>query len=242
VNMDRTLQIARIALALAGAFAFCVVGGLLWIYVPQIANRAITAEDKLNGALDTMNRGGGILANVDGAARGVRLTADAFGRIAWHEQKRAGAVDREVDQVFADAHTALVGVQITSTHMNTTADAATGLLRSSQAATDAATTAIAENAPALHADLLNAGNVLDHLDGKLTDPQLQRAVTGIADTTTHIAGLSGDLQVKLHPVLNPEPCKSVKCKILRRVWSGLDTSARLGDGAYWSARFIQLFR
>jgi hypothetical protein len=217
--MDRTLQIARIALALAGAFAFCVVGGLLWIYVPQIANRAITAEDKLNGALDTMNRGGGILANVDGAARGVRLTADAFGRIAWHEQKRAGAVDREVDQVFADAHTALVGVQITSTHMNTTADAATGLLRSSQAA-----------------------NVLDHLDGKLTDPQLQRAVTGIADTTTHIAGLSGDLQVKLHPVLNPEPCKSVKCKILRRVWSGLDTSARLGDGAYWSARFIQLFR
>lgn len=240
--MDRTLQIARIALALAGAFAFCAAGGLMLVYVPQIANRAITAEDKLNGALDTVNRDGGILANVDGAARGVRLTADAFGRIAWHEQKRASVVDEEIDQVFTDAHSALVGMQTTSTHLNTTADAATGLLRSSQAATDAATTAIAENAPALHADLLDAGNVLNHFDEKLTDPQLQRTITGVADTTTHMAGLSGDLQVKLHPILNPEPCKSAKCKIFRKIWSGLDTSARLGDGAYWTARFIQIFR
>lgn len=227
--MERVLTFARIALALAGAFAFAAIGGLALYWIPQISLRAINAEDKMNGALDTVNRRGGLLENADGAARGVRLTADAFGRIAWHEEQRAPMLDSQVDQMLNHA-------QDTMSHIDKTADAATLAIDQGRADLLTANQSIREGQALIEAYTRTG----DALDQTIQNPALNRTITGLADSSTNVAQITGDLQKKLHPILSPSPCTTRWCAVRRRVWPAVDAGSRAAESGYWLTRFIEL--
>ena len=92
--------------------------------------------------------------------------------------------------------------------------------------------------------------MLTDADGALrafesTAPDVQRAIKGLADTTQQTAAIGAnlnatthDLQVALHPILNPDPCKTRGCKIKR----DLSAAKSIGPGAEGLYYLIQIFR
>ena len=62
------------------------------------------------------------------------------------------------------------------------------------------------------AGLLTRGTAaVNDFDSLISDPALREGINAGSQTAVHIAGITGDLQVYAHPILNPTPCKTRKC-------------------------------
>jgi uncharacterized protein YdbL (DUF1318 family) len=136
-------------------------------------------------------------------------------------------------------------VKGTAGHLNKTADAATGTLNAAADTLGEGKRTIAAAQPLL-AQLTANGASLQATTDTLNDTLKRKAVgemlDNLAGITGHVDGMSSDLQVKLHPILNPDPCKTKGCTFNRKVMPWITEAPTLGEGSYWTAKFIQLLR
>jgi hypothetical protein len=181
------------------------------------------------------------------AAQNVSRATSVWANASQHQADDVRATLVKINRLTGDlrrdadaARGALDSVHGTAIHVSDTADAATRFLRSSAATSDAATQAIKTNSTAVQTDLVRAGLVMDQVDLALRDPQIRRATQGVADTSTHLAGITGDLQTNLHPILNPPACGTRFCSFRRATIRIIEGGERLGEAGYWSARFLKL--
>lgn len=223
----------------AGLFFVTLLIGA-WYYGPQMASRAMTALDGANGALNTINRKGGVLETVNGAARGIRLTSDGVGRIVWHEEFREPIRDHEEDTLFADVNGTMgslhgsideFGVAIDSLHKLT--DATTGT--ASQATADLNTlNDTFKKFPPLIDAYTKTGN---DLDARLSDQNLAVIEYHLAAMSSSWDKTSSDFQTKFHAILFPPPCHKFGC-VVKYAWPVLKEAPAFGEGTYWTRELI----
>jgi hypothetical protein len=211
----------------AALLALCVWGCF------GIAHHIIVAVDRFGDAgaglaqtAARLNGKHGTLAMLDediGAAKSAIVHVDLVAR---HEQQQLSTWDDRGTQLYTNING---GVTDLRSAINAGADTA-------RAATDtarAATAALGEG----KATISTANGLVGDL--RLSVPQLNRALTAGADAaehtsgiTAHVEGTTADLQVALHPILNPEPCKTRGCK-LKRVLGVFKASGTGAEGLYY---------
>jgi hypothetical protein len=82
------------------------------------------------------------------------------------------------------------------------------------------------------AGLLTRGTAaVNDFDSLISDPAIREGLDAGSQTAVHIAGITGDLQVYAHPILNPTPCKTRKCTAGRVVSKTLGALSILATGA-----------
>jgi hypothetical protein len=181
---------------------------------------------KLNGPHGTI-----AMADEDaGAAKSLIVHADMAAR---HEQQQLTTWDTRGDILFANINDGVTDLRGTINASTKTVDAGTALVL------ELRKTAQAVNDPKKGLPPILAETGASVKDAHTALPQLTRAITATADTaentrgiTEHVDGITGDLQVALHPILNPDPCTTRGCKIKRAL--GLVKAAGSGsEGLYY---------
>ena len=206
-----------------------------------IARHLIVAMDKLGDAgagfaqtaaqLNDPRKGTIKMLNEDvGATKSLIVHADLVTR---HEQQQLDTWDARGAQLFSNANGAI-------TDLRGTINASTGAIADLRTTITASTGTLNETTATLRA----AGPAITDLDGLIrsfaaTAPDVQRAVKGIADTSqqtaaigTNLNATTHDLQVALHPILNPEPCATRGCKI-KRALSAAKAAGPGAEGIYY---------
>ncbi len=90
----------------------------------------------------------------------------------------------------------------------------------------------------LTADLANMQQLIGTATNMLGDPHIPDAIAHTDATMTHVDGITGDFQHALHPILNPEPCKTRKCK-LGRAWKMIIGATSASEGVYWTGEIFK---
>jgi len=185
------------ALAITTALAALAVWGCC-----GLMRHVIVAVDKFGdagaGLAQTtahLNAPHGTIAMIDedaGASKSLIIHADLVAR---HEQQQLNTWDERGTALFDNANGAVTDLRATINAGTKTEDAATETLTQTTATV---------------ADL------------RTMLPDLKRAMDNTADLTQHTDGIAknveattGDLQAKLHPILNPAPCTTRMCKFKR---------------------------
>ncbi len=205
-----------------------------------LTRHAIIAIDKLGNAgegfaqtaqyLNDPDKGTIMMLNQDvDSAKSLITHADLVAR---HEQQQLNIWDDRGTLLFNNTNGALTDLRGVFTAGQGTLDQATETLK-----------IINDPKTGLHIVLVDADGVIKDL-GTLT-PDLKRAMKGVADTSEQTAGISthlnattGDLQHALHPILNPEPCKTRSC----RIWRDLKELKAVGPGAEGLYYLIQILK
>ena len=172
-----------------------------------------------------------------------KAVADVSGLSAKSDQDAGtvvlAAADTATLQKGVDALTS-AGYFGTSSDPAIKVNASTGAIADLRTTITASTGTLNETTATLRA----AGPAITDLDGLIrsfaaTAPDVQRAVKGIADTSqqtaaigTNLNATTHDLQVALHPILNPEPCATRGCKI-KRALSAAKAAGPGAEGIYY---------
>jgi hypothetical protein len=194
------------------------------------ANHSGAVLDGAAQALKTINTPkSGTLSMLDDTILQGRLTIDATNQVLIHEQRQlstfdgyAAHLDRELSGVAQHADTTLSGI-------DGTASAATGTLTAATTTLQTANETITAFRPVLVGATEAEGNINAYIKGDM----IQKTIPSIA---AHLdAGIvtgdaiAADAHVWSHPFLNPDPCKTRKCKFGRYVWPVIKTGLGLGS-------------
>lgn len=244
-------RLTVIWLSPAGIF-FALLSLGTWHYGPQIASRAMTVLDGANGALGTVNRPqGGTLARVDaaaGAATGAinsvravavqaKTTIADVGGAAKKTTSQAGNAVQSISNALTRpckgpagpdacgtlAATNKVLVKVGNTIVETQMEER-GVVPHTTAAMDAMRDAANDLGGFVQAPCLAGAN------GCV--PYLQRTSGNITALTGSWAEMSADFYDFEHPLVHPAPCKTLKCRIYRYVWTPADAILQGSDAAY----------
>ncbi len=117
------------------------------------------------------------------------------------------------------------------THVAPVLDAAKGSLD----AIPPAITQITKDVPPL---IANANGAVTDVRKFITSPDLMATVGNVEGITEHTEGMSADFQHALHPILNPEPCKTKGCKV-KRTFKAILGATTAGEGAYYTLQILK---
>jgi len=213
----------------------CILGWAIWLYVPQIASRGMTALDGANGALVTVNRpGSGILAHIDAAAGAASNTITAVGAVASQAKTTIADVGSAANTTITQAGNA---IQSTSDSLNRPCRGpagpdACGTLASVNKVAAKVGDTIVETQMEERGVLPHTTAAMDawvttahDLDGfveapclagtKDCVPYMQQTSGNITKITGSWAELSSDAYDFEHPYVHPSPCKDFKCRLKR---------------------------
>lgn len=218
--MTRFLQVAHIALLLAGAgLCLCVSLALTSIAaaVTSTAEQASEslagiqgAEQQLTATLQTINRPCGAaapcgtLADLAKTLNTARLTLGQLEVAANHEDQRIGVLDAQEAQIAADAHTLALKA-------GGTVDALTGAANSLRPVEGNAALAIAD----LRTTEAGINSTIPDLQRTMS--QLAATSANVTETTQHLDATTGDVQQAVHKYLHPTWAK--------RIWSAVTNGA-----------------
>lgn len=153
----------------------------------------------------------GTIAETDKLLLALKSTTVHGDMVIAHEQKQLSTLDAQELNIFQDlranlseSQTALANLGEVATSLRGTANAATGTL---DEATSTFASVHAQVTPLMDAYTTTGKD----LDAWLKDSSVRRTVNALADMSDSVAGISGDLHVYTHPILNPDPCKTRKC-------------------------------
>lgn len=186
-----------------GWLVLAVVLSVFGVHGARILTRhACVAMDRMADAglavsqtAQHLNAPHGTIAMIDedaGATKSLIVHADLVAR---HEQQSMSTWDNDARDLFTNANGAV-------TDLRGTANAATTALQGVPPVLDGATHAVKTMDAA-------AG----HLDAAINAPEVVDATKHLDSAIGHTDGILGDFQTRLHPILNPDPCKTKKCKL-----------------------------
>lgn len=200
-----------------------------------VAHHLIMALDGITQTTTKLNGPHGTIAMADediGAAKSLIIHADLVAR---HEQQSLNTWDARAAQLFDNINGGVTDLRGAINAGADMARAATGTVGAMQGTASAGTDLLAEAAKSfrqVNDPHVGIAATLGNLNGGIDDarklaPEVARGVTAGADTAQHIDGITGDFQTALHPILNPDPCKTRACKVKR----GLGAVKAAGGGA-----------
>jgi hypothetical protein len=145
----------------------------------------------------------GTLAEVDATLLQGRLTIDAVNKVAIHEQHQLTTIDGYAAKLVADLDTV-------SRHADRTLDAASGGLTAASMTLGTLNSTIAQAQPLLassNALVQTANRTVGDYDFFATDPHVRDFISHLDSTSSHIDGISADVQYKAHQLLHPDKVK-----------------------------------
>ncbi|MFC5861107.1 hypothetical protein ACFPT7_02250 [Acidicapsa dinghuensis] len=226
--LDRTLTVARIALALAGAFAFAAAGYEVLAarpivrHVDGVLTRAEGLESKLNATAINLDN-----ATKDWAAASKTQTqqVNAIGKQAQDTLASLGAASGQLQATLRTANAQLAGVG--------------PLLASAKDAVDSVAPAVAQiggTAQKLGTTEDSATAFLNELHAAAQNPELAAMVHNTASVTGSFAHMAQVTDKKWSLIMDPPPCAGKLCW-LKRSWMDIQTlstfAAHAGEATYW---------
>lgn len=224
--MNRTILNALGIFAILGIVG--IVGG--WLYAVYDTHQTqVAARGALDGAAQTLKAINAPCTGFHGSVTcgpiaQLSQTEKDLGILAGQgvEQERQlgivmTAAAKSITSASQDVHTATVALK-------GTADAGTGTLSEATTTLKTANGTIAAFQTVLDGATKAEGNVNDLLKRKAVGELLDNLAAG---TETGDAILT-DVHVASHPFLNPDPCKTRKCRFGRYVWPVIRTGLGLG--------------
>jgi len=232
--MLRLQQAAMTVMALAVTVTFCLGGWILWqnrtVQLQPLIDTLQAAsqhtDDNLNRPCTVKGKPCGTLAGIDKA---VVKVGDTVVTTQLAEQKTTQDTHRTLTALSG----ALDAVPVTLSHVQGTADASTALLESATRTTDKLPMLVS-NVIDVTTDIQSGTKEFDltlqDVDLLIKRPALGATIDGLGATSTNLGKISGDLYVFAHPILNPEPCHTAKCK-WSRAFDKLTALTGLGANA-----------
>lgn len=229
---EKRMHYAHMFMGYTGGALFAVLITLALLFAPRISSLIATGQN----AAGNVNTATGIWANA------------------------ATDQTKQVDKITTDLRTTIAKFnRVIIPSSNTLLNTANSNLGQSQQLLSELTTTVSDsrersnkmfdeytrvgtnlntNLTTLNYDLEGVRPILDNTNAAmirfnqiLNSPSLDKAMNGVAETTTNAGKISGDFYIFEHKHLNPEPCTTKGCSFKRNVWPWIRGGIGLGSEA-----------
>lgn len=84
----------------------------------------------------------------------------------------------------------------------------------------------------------SANTTLKSVNDLVANPVIVSTLKHADSTVSHVDGITRDFQHALHPILNPDPCKTKGCRV-KRAFKSILGAASAGEGLYYTGQIIK---
>jgi hypothetical protein len=171
----------------------------------------------------------GTLADMNRTLATVRGTFGQIEAAANHENKNLTTLDSQELALFTDLHLTAQAAARTADSLSGTATALTGTATAATATLSEGKRTIAAFQPVLAGLTEATGSINEFLKGQMLTKTLPEIAVNLDKGIVTGDAIAADVYVAAHPLLNPDPCKTAKCRLRRYVWPAIRVGLGLGS-------------